>query len=741
MIRGTHALLKINQIDGFDCQSCAWPSPDRNRHMAEFCENGAKALAHEATRQRVDPAFFARHSVSSLRQQSDHWLGRQGRLTHPMILREGADHYEPITWDEAFRVAGEHLKSPADPCSAAFYTSGRTSNEAAFLYQLFVRLHGSNNLPDCSNMCHESSGAGLGQSIGIGKGTVTLEDFEKADAIFIAGQNPGTNHPRMMASLEAAKRRGARIVAINPLSEAGLNRFRNPQHFKNPIRALPAAFGPGQTLTDLHLPVRINGDTAVFKGMMKAMLEEEDREPGSVFDQDFILNHTHGYPELIQDLRLTEWAEIEEQSGLGASELRKAAAIAMESSATICCWAMGLTQHEAAVGSIQTIVNFLLLRGDMGRPGAGACPVRGHSNVQGDRTMGIWERMPDAFLDRLGDEFGFEPPRRHGTDTVQTIEAMLENRIQTLVAMGGNFLSAAPDTELTARALQRCALTVQISTTLNRSHLITGRTALILPCLGRSEIDRQADGIQFVTTEDSMGVINSSRGLVAPASDHLLSEPAIVAGLAKAVLPTNPKVDWDALIANYGRIRDRIERVIPGFESFNDRVRQGPFHLPNPPRDSRRFRTASGQAEFHVHPIPKTDPGPGRFVLMTIRSHDQFNTTIYGLDDRYRGVYNGRRLVFMHPDDMAELGLKQGDPVDLASHYKGETRRADGFFAAPYAIPRRCAAAYFPEANPLVPIGSVAAISNTPASKSIPISIVPAADPQAAITRARSAVV
>lgn len=741
VIRGTHALLKINQIDGFDCQSCAWPSPDQDRHLAEFCENGAKALAHEATRKQVDPAFFERHPLSWLREQSDHWLGRQGRLTHPMILKEGADHYVPISWDEAFQVVGKRLKAPADPSAAAFYTSGRTSNEAAFLYQLFVRLHGSNNLPDCSNMCHESSGAGLGRAIGIGKGTVTLEDFEKADAIFIAGQNPGTNHPRMMASLEAAKRKGARIVSINPLSEAGLNRFRNPQHFKNPLRALPTAFGPGQTLTDLHLPVRINGDTAVFKGMMKAMLEEEDREPGSVFDHDFILNHTHGYPELIQDLRLTEWAEVEEQSGLPASELRKAAAIAMESSATICCWAMGLTQHQAAVGSIQTIVNFLLLRGDIGRPGAGACPVRGHSNVQGDRTMGIWERMPDAFLDRLGAEFGFEPPRRHGTDTVETIEAMLEGRIRTFVAMGGNFLSAAPDTELTARALQGCDLTVQISTTLNRSHLITGKTALILPCLGRSEIDRQADGTQFVTTEDSMGVINSSRGLLEPASDHLLSEPAIVAGLAAAVLPANSKCDWTDLIADYDRIRERIERVIPGFDAFNERVRQGPFHLPNGPRDSREFRTASGRAEFHVHPIPKTDPGPGHFVLMTIRSHDQFNTTIYGLDDRYRGVYNGRRLVFMHPEDMGELGLKQGDPVDLASHFNGEMRRVEGFFVAPYAIPRRCAAAYFPEANPLVPIDSVAAISNTPASKSILISIVPAADPQAAIERARAAVV
>lgn len=738
VFRGTHALLKINQIDGFDCQSCAWPSPDRDRHLAEFCENGAKALAHEATRKRVDPAFFAKHTVSFLRGQSDHWLGRQGRLTHPMILKEGGEHYEPISWDNAFRVVGEQLKALADPSAAAFYTSGRTSNEAAFLYQLFVRLHGSNNLPDCSNMCHESSGAALGRSIGIGKGTVTLEDFEKADAIFIAGQNPGTNHPRMMASLEVAKRNGARIVSINPLSETGLNRFRNPQHFKNPLRALPAAFGRGQALTDLHLPVRINGDTAVFKGIMKAMLEEEDRAPGSVFDHEFILDHTHGYPELIQDLRLTEWAEVEEQSGLPASEMRKAAAIAMESSATICCWAMGLTQHQAAVGSIQTMVNFLLLRGDMGRPGAGACPVRGHSNVQGDRTMGIWERMPDAFLDRLGAEFGFEPPRRHGTDTVETIEAMLEGRIKTFVAMGGNFLSAAPDTDLTARALQRCDLTVQVSTTLNRSHLITGRTALILPCLGRSEIDRQAEGAQFVTTEDSMGVINSSRGMLEPASGHLRSEPAIVAGLARAVLPPNPKCDWAHLVANYDRIRDRIERVIPGFEAFNEKIRRGPFHLPNPPRDAREFRTASGRAEFHVHPIPRTDPGTGCFVLMTIRSHDQFNTTIYGLDDRYRGVYNGRRLVFLHPADMEELGLKQGDPVDLASHFKGETRRADGFFVAPYAIPRRCAAAYFPEANPLVPINSVAAISNTPASKSIPITIVPAADPQAAIHLARS---
>lgn len=741
IIRGTRALLKINQIKGFDCQSCAWPSADADRHVAEFCENGAKALAHEATRARVDPGFFSRHSVHSLRERSDHWLGRQGRLTHPMILREGADHYEPISWEDAFSTIGDQLNRLSDPFEAAFYTSGRTSNEAAFLYQLFVRLYGSNNLPDCSNMCHESSGAALSQAIGIGKGTVTLEDFEKAEAIFIAGQNPGTNHPRMLASLEAARRRGARIVAINPLPEPGLNRFRNPQHFKNPLRALSTAFGPGASLIDLHLPVRINGDTAVFKGIMKAMLEEEDRLPGSVFDHEFILTHTHGYPELIQDLRLADWDEIETQAGISATDIRKAAAIAMGASSIICCWAMGLTQHREAVGTIQTIVNFLLLRGNIGRPGAGVCPVRGHSNVQGDRTMGIWERMPGRFLDRLGTEFGFEPPSRHGTDMVETIEAMLTGRIKALIAMGGNFLSAAPDTEKTAEALRQCLLTVQVSTTLNRSHLITGRTGLILPCLGRSEVDQQRTGPQFVTTEDSMGVINSSRGQLAPASRDLRSEPAIVCGLAAATIGDRAGIDWDGFAADYDRIRERIERVIPGFEDYNRRTREGPFSLPNPPRDKREFRTASRRAEFHVHPIPRTDPGPDRFILMTIRSHDQFNTTIYGLDDRYRGVFNGRRVVFMNPEDMAGLGLQQGDPVDLASHFEGETRRVEGFFAAPFPIPLRCAAAYFPEANPLVPLRSVAAISNTPTSKSIIVTIQPAARPHEAIEQIRRSVI
>nr|MDQ3745449.1 FdhF/YdeP family oxidoreductase [Acidobacteriota bacterium] len=604
----------------------------------------------------------------------------------------------------------------------AFYTSGRTSNEAAFLYQLFVRQFGTNNLPDCSNMCHESSGRALTEAIGVGKGTVTLNDFNLAEAIFVVGQNPGTCHPRMLTSLQAAKRRGCKIVHVNPLPEAGLNRFKHPQH---PLDL----FGAGTRLSDLFLQVRVNGDVPLLKGIMKAVLEEEARRPGQVLDRKFIEEKTHGFEEFARALGEVSWDELVEQSGVAREEMRAAASVYVESKRTIVCWAMGLTQHKNAVANIQEIVNLLLLRGNLGRPGAGACPVRGHSNVQGDRTMGIWERPAEALLDALAREFDFEPPRRHGLDTVETIKALYERRVRVFFALGGNFLSATPDTEFTAEALRRARLTAHVSTKLNRAHLVTGEQALILPCLGRTERDVQKSGEQFVSVENSMGVVHSSRGSLEPASPHALSEPAIVARLARATLGSRSAVEWEGLVEDYDRIRDLIERVIPGFEDYNRRVRlPGGFYLPNLAREGT-FKTSTGKANFTVHPLPRRELEPGQLLLMTVRSHDQFNTTIYGLDDRYRGVYGERRVVFLNPSDVEERGLSAGQVVDIVGHFEGEERVARRFVVVPYAIPRRCAATYFPEANVLVPLRSVADKSNTPASKSVVISLRPSDAP------------
>ncbi|MBL8148466.1 MAG: FdhF/YdeP family oxidoreductase [Blastocatellia bacterium] len=712
--RSLKTLLKINQKDGFDCPSCAWPDPEE-RQVAEFCENGAKAVADEATKKQISREFFQQWSVEQLSQQSDFWLGKQGRLTEPMFLRRGSSHYEPISWQEAFDLIASTLNRLVSPDEAVFYTSGRTSNEAAFLYQLFVRLYGTNNLPDCSNMCHESSGRGLSETIGVGKGTVSLEDFTLADAIFIIGQNPGTNHPRMLITLQEAARRGCKIVTINPLPEPGLIRFKYPQE-------ISGVLGSGTAITSLFLQVRINGDVALLKGIMKEMLEQEDAKPGTVLDWQFIKEQTIGFEEFATSLKAANWDEIVEQSGIDRKQITEAAKVAIEAKRMIVCWAMGLTQHKNAVGNIQEIVNLLLMRGQLGKPGAGACPVRGHSNVQGDRTMGIWEKPKKEFLDRLAEVFGFEPPRKHGYDTVEAIEAMHRGDAKVFFAMGGNFLSATPDTEYTARALQRCELTVNVSTKLNRTHIVTGQEALILPCLGRTEIDKQASGIQFVSVEDSMSIVHASQGHLKPASELLLSEAAIVARLAKAVFKEE-KVDWNYLVADYDRIRDLIEKVVPGFENYNSRIRKpGGFYLPNPVRE-RTFKTTSGKAHFSVHPIPKIKLRPGQFMMMTIRSHDQFNTTIYGLEDRYRGVYQGRRVVFLNKEDIKEMGLRAGQWVDLKSHFEGEERVARRFAVVSYDIPRRCAATYFPEANALVPIRSVAEKSNTPASKSVVISI------------------
>ncbi|MFZ0060970.1 MAG: FdhF/YdeP family oxidoreductase [Pyrinomonadaceae bacterium] len=714
--RSVRTLLKVNQAGGFDCPGCAWPEPDAERSHAEFCENGAKHVADEATTKRVTPEFFSKWSVADLANQSDYWLGQQGRITHPLILRRGATHYEAISWDDAFAFLANELNSLNSPDEAIFYTSGRASNEAAFLYQLFVRQFGTNNLPDCSNMCHESSGWALLETLGAGKGTVTLADFDLAQAIFVIGQNPGTNHPRMLTALERAKRNGCKLVHINPLPEAGMTKFKHPQEFLGWL-------GGGTELADLFLQVRINGDVALLKGIMKEVLAAEERQPGAVLDGQFIRDYTLGFGEFAQALAEVEWSAIVEQSGISRESIKAAAQIFIESERTIFCWAMGLTQHKNAVGNIQEIVNLMLLRGQVGKPGAGLCPVRGHSNVQGDRTMGISERPAEAFLDKLGSVFGFEPPRKHGLDTVASIQAMHEGKAKVFFALGGNFLSATPDTEYTAVALQRCRLTAHVSTKLNRAHLITGEQALILPCLGRTETDVQASGQQFVTTENSMAVVQASRGFLSPASPYLLSEPAIVVKLAQATLGKRTTVDWEGLLADYDQTRAHIERVVPGFENYNERVRRpGGFYLPSAPRE-RVFRTGSGKAEFTVHPLPQHELAPGQFLMMTIRSHDQFNTSVYSLDDRYRGISNGRRVVFLNPEDILAADLKAGDVVDLISHFEGEERRGNHFTVVPYSIPRRCAATYFPEANVLVPVRSVAEKSNTPVSKSVVISL------------------
>ncbi|HET7274914.1 MAG TPA: FdhF/YdeP family oxidoreductase [Longimicrobiaceae bacterium] len=715
---GLKALRRINQVDGFDCPGCAWPEALDRSHF-EFCENGAKAVAAETTGKRVTSKFFADHSVSDLLERSDYWLEQQGRLTSPVIRRAGSDHYEPISWDDAFAHAARLLRELDSPDEAAFYTSGRTSNEAAFLYQLFGRMFGTNNFPDCSNLCHESSGVGLTRSIGLGKGAVQLSDFERADAIFIIGQNPGTNHPRMLSTLLAARRRGAEIVSINPLRERGLERFTDPKE------ALPTLLGRGTQLSTVYLQPKVGSDVAVLKGIMKLVLEADDRARGEVLDREFILNHTVGFDALAADLHATDWNAIEEQSGLARADFEAAADVYIRARATIVCWAMGLTQHENAVDNVIACSNLLLLKGNIGRPGAGPCPVRGHSNVQGDRTVGITHQPSPAFVDGLRRAFNFEPPAEAGMDVVETIHAMHDGRIRFFMSMGGNFHSASPDTDYTAEALRKTDLCVHVATKLNRSHLVTGSEAMIWPCLGRTEVDLQQTGPQSVTVEDSMSCVHASSGRKSPASPHLLSEPAIVAGLAKATLPEGGKVDWDALIANYDVIRERIEDVLPIFADFNKRVRQPGGFVLRHPAAHREWNTASGKAEFGVVPMPSIRLSSDQLRMFTIRSHDQFNTTIYGMDDRYRGITE-RRVVLLHPDDIATRGIGPGDIVDLVgAGDDGRVRVARAFRVVAYDVPQGCAATYFPEANVLVPIGSTARGSNTPSSKMVPVTLRP----------------
>lgn len=723
--RGTHALLKLNQKDGFDCSSCAWADPDGDRSVAEFCENGAKATASDADTRRADPDFFARHSLVELSHMTDRDLNNTGRLTHPLVLRKGDTHYRPIPWPEAFQLVADELNALDSPNEAVFYTSGKVPNEPAYLYQLFVRQFGTNNLPDCSNMCHESSGSALSPTLGLGKGSVTLNDIHEADVILIMGQNPGTNHPRMLTALQIAKKNGAKIISVNPLHEAGLDHFKNPQDFINPIKAVGALLGHGTKLTDLYLQVRVNGDMAVLRGILKHLLAAEERNPGTVIDQSFINTYTAGYEAFLTNIRNTSWEEIEEISGLSRGQLLEAANIIAPKQKIITCWAMGLTQQKNGVMTIQEIVNLHLMKGAIGIPGAGVCPVRGHSNVQGDRTMGIWERPHKAFLDALAKEFAFEPPREHGLDTVETIKAMQAGKIKVFVSLGGNFLSASPDTEFVAEGMRKQRLTVFISTKLNRGHLVTGETSLILPTLTHLDIDRQASGPQFTSCENSMGVVSMNKGALEPLAGEMKSEVAIIAGLATATLGKRSTVDWAGFSNNYDRIRDSVARVIPGFNKFNEKVRMpGGFYLPNGPRE-RNFTTENGKANFTVTEMRKHELAPGQLVLMTIRSHDQFNTTIYDYNDRYRGVHGERRVIFMNPQDMRERGIREKLLVNITSHYEGQERKAEKFIAIPYDIPKGNTAAYYPEANVLVPVASVAYISNTPTSKFVVVTVEP----------------
>jgi molybdopterin-dependent oxidoreductase alpha subunit len=721
-VRTGVTLLTMNQVDGTDCPGCAWadPSPG-HRHRNEYCENGAKHINDEATTRRITPDFFRRHSVSDLGRRSDMWLNQQGRLTEPVVKRPGSDHYEPISWNDAFALLAAELTSLDSPDEAVFYTSGRAGNEAAFVLQLFARAYGTNNLPDCSNMCHESSGFALHETLGTGKGTVSLDDLHEADLIFLVGQNPGTNHPRQLSALEQAKLNGARIIAVNPLPEAGLLRFKNPQKARGVI-------GSGVRIADRFLHIRPGGDLALFQGLNRLLLEAEDARPGEVLDHDFLQSCTSGFQEFAEHARTVDWQDIVAATGLSREKIEKVRDDVLRSERIIVCWAMGVTQHKHGVPTVREIVNFLLLRGNLGRAGTGACPVRGHSNVQGDRTMGIWEQMPDSFLDALQREFGFDPPRAHGLDSVNSIRAMREGRVTFFLALAGNFVRAAPDSTVTEDAMRRCRLTAHISTKLNRSHTVCGETALILPTLGRTERDIQAGGEQFVTVENSMSEVHTSRGRLEPASKVLLSEVAILCRLARRTLGDRTDIPWDRFEADYGTIRDRISRIVPGLHDFNRRVlRPGGIRLPNPVNEGV-FATASGKAMFTRNAWEMPDVPEGHLLLQTLRSHDQWNTVPYTPDDRYRGIHGNRRVVLVNPADLSALGLAEGQHVDLVGVWTdGTERRAEDFEVVPYPAARGSAAAYYPETNVLVPLDSVADISNQPTSKGIVVRLEPAA--------------
>ena len=712
LIKTGKVLAPLNQKGGTDCPGCAWPDPDHRSNLGEFCENGVKAIAEEATDRSVDASFFSKHSINSLRNQSDYWLGQQGRLVTPMRVRKGEKNYTSISWDEAFDLIASHLNQRISPDDAIFYTSGRTSNEAAFLYQLFIRIFGTNNLPDCSNMCHESSGVALNHTLGIGKGTVKLEDFYHAELILIFGQNPGTNHPRMLSALEKAKKQGAKVVVINPLKEAGLLKFNNPQ-------AVSGILGQGTDLADLYLQVKINEDVALLKILLLRLLEEAEKSP-EIIDQDFIAQKTEGFEAFITEIKSQDYHSLVERTGLEVSQIEVLIDLLCKKDKIIACWAMGLTQHVNAVDNIQEIVNLLLLKGSIGKEGAGTCPVRGHSNVQGDRSMGIWEKPSKQFLDTLAATFGFEPPRKHGVDVVQAIALMHKEPGKYFISLGGNFLSAAPDTDYTTQALEQTQLSVHISTKLNRSHLHHGEIGLILPCLGRTDTIIEKSGPQTLTVENSMGTVHTTRGFVKSHTDCLLSEPHIIAQIASRTIG-NDIVDWHALIDDYDRIRTLISKAVVGFESFNEKLKKdGIFDLPNGPRN-QQFTNDIGKARFTVNELPNYQIDPDELLMMTIRSHDQFNTTIYGLDDRYRGIYGTRKIVLMNKTDVENHDLDIDLPVTLYNNYGGKKREVSGLKIVAYEIPKGCIATYFPECNVLIPLELKARKSNTPASKSVKV--------------------
>ncbi len=732
----TKSLLKLNQTDGYDCPGCAWPDPEPGSRspIAEYCENGAKAVAEEATTRRADPEFFASYTVQQLSEFSDFQLGKSGRITHPMYLPEGEEHYRPISWEEAFGLIAKELNGLDSPDEAVFYTSGRTANETAFLYQIFVRAFGTNNLPDCSNMCHEPTSLGLANTVGIGKGTVRLEDFYVADLIVSMGQNPGTNHPRMLTALQHAKRNGAKIITVNPLPEVGLMKFKNPQEVRGWL-------GGGTKLTDVYVPVTINGDVAFLKAILYLLDEAEQKNPGSIFDKDFIEEYTEGYAAMIADVRKQDFEELCVQAGVPAITVREAASLFAVSKKIIICWAMGLTQHKNGIYNVREIVNLILATGSIGKPGAGLCPVRGHSNVQGDRSVGVWEKLKPDWEHGIKKTFNFQPPTENGYNAVESIKAMHEGKIKFFFAMGGNIVGAMADTEYIAEGMHKCNLTVHVSTKPNRSHLVTGKSALILPPLVRTEVDVQEGKEQFVSVENSMGIVHSSQGHRAPASPHLLSEPMIVGRMAAAVLGENakdffhdkakkpgemkrrPDIDWVWYASDYDRIRGAISTTITGFEGYNDKVRrEGGFYLPNGPRE-RIFTTDSGKAHFTVNPLPQHDLRDNEYKLTTLRSHDQYNTTIYGNNDRYRGIYNGRRVVFMNEEDMKRDGLTKGEFVDLVSFYDEKERVAPQFAVVPYPIPRGCTAAYYPETNILTSVNTKAEKADTPASKLVVVRV------------------
>jgi molybdopterin-dependent oxidoreductase alpha subunit len=707
---------KMNQKGGFDCPGCAWPDPDDERSsLGEFCENGIKAIAEEAQNKTIGTDFFAKHSVDELASWSDFEIGKSGRLAEPVFLPKGATHYQPISWVDAFEKVGQHLNALNHPDEAVFYTSGRTTNEAAFLYQLFVREFGTSNLPDCSNMCHEASGSALSETLGIGKGSVTLDDLYRAELVLVVGQNPGTNHPRMLSALEKTKRNGGKIIAVNPLPEAGLIKFTNPQ---NPLKVLTG----GTQIADVFVPIAINGDVAFFKAILLKLLEEEEAK-GNIFDKAFINEFTHGYDVFISDLKTYNFKECLEASGVSEAIFNDVFELILSNNKIIICWAMGLTQHENAVDNIRELVNLLLLKGSIGKEGAGTCPVRGHSNVQGDRTVGIWESAPQAFLDRIEAKYSFKPTNKHGFSVIDAIKAMFEKKAKVFIGMGGNFISAVPDTLYSAQAMSNCDLTVHVSTKLNRSHLVTGKEALILPCLGRTEKDYQKSGVQLQSVENSMGVVHATKGVLEPCSENLLSEVAVVCGIANATLNEKSKVNYLQYKDDYNLVRDDIAEVVDGFTDYNKKLKQpAGFYLPNGAR-VRQFKTKTGKANFTKNKLPEWKLKENELMMMTIRSHDQFNTTIYGLNDRYRGVFNERRIIFMNREDMKLRSLGEHEVVNLKSEYNGVIREANNFKVIGYDMPKNCCATYFPETNVLVPLDSFAHTAKTPASKSVKITV------------------